>query len=183
MPMFRALLGREALEQPIVEVDELPEHVLPGPGIAGIVLVRQPALGEVDRDPDRAGGEALADVLLALVDHIGQELLPRIAVEFPLQRIQEAHHRRRDHRLLDGMSGRLDVLLDELGRVGLVAERSPGQPRQLAMMAVIEDREELPVPGQVLGQAGAGERVRDRVRREARLPLLAVGDDRLARGL
>ena len=51
------------------------------------------------------------------------------------------------------------------------------------MMAVIEDREELPVPGQVLGQAGAGERVRDRVRREARLPLLAVGHDRLARRL
>ena len=46
-------------------------------------------------------------------------------------------------------------------------------------MAVVEDREELPVAGQVVGQTGAGERVRDRVGREARLALLAVGDDRL----
>ena len=50
-------------------------------------------------------------------------------------------------------------------------------------MAVIEDREELPVAGEVVRQAGTGQRVGDRVRREARLALLAVGDDRLARGL
>jgi hypothetical protein len=46
-------------------------------------------------------------------------------------------------------------------------------------MAVVEDREEPAVPREVVGEAGARERVRDRVRREARLALLAVGDDRL----
>ena len=72
------------------------------------------------------------------------------------------------------------VLLDELRGEGLVAERAAGQPRQLAVMAVVEDREELPVAGEVVGQPGAGQRVGDRVGGEARLALLAVGDDRLA---
>jgi len=48
------------------------------------------------------------------------------------------------------------------------------------VVAVVEDREELPVARQVVGQTRARERVRDRVRGEAGLPLLAVGDDRLA---
>ena len=67
----------------------------------------------------------------------------------------------------------------ELRRVRLVAERAAGQPRELAMVAVVEDREELPVAGEVVREAGARERVGDRVGREARLALLAVGDDRL----
>jgi hypothetical protein len=49
-----------------------------------------------------------------------------------------------------------------------------------AMTAVVEDGEELAVAGEVLGEAGPRERVGDRVCREARLALLAVGDDRLA---
>ena len=73
------------------------------------------------------------------------------------------------------------VLLDELRREGLVAERPAGQARELAVVAVVEDREELAVAGEVVGEAGAGERVGDRVGGEARLALLAVGDDRLAR--
>ena len=55
-----------------------------------------------------------------------------------------------------------------------------GQARQLAMVPVVEDREELAVAGEVVREAGARERVGDRVGREARLALLAVGDDRLA---
>jgi hypothetical protein len=47
-------------------------------------------------------------------------------------------------------------------------------------MAVVEDGEELAVAGQVVGQAGARQRVGDRIGGEARLALLAVGDDRLA---
>ena len=47
-------------------------------------------------------------------------------------------------------------------------------------MAVVEDGEELAVAGEVVGQAGAREGVGDRVGGEARLALLAVGDDRLA---
>jgi hypothetical protein len=48
------------------------------------------------------------------------------------------------------------------------------------VVAVVEDREELAVAGEVVGEAGARERVGDRVGGEARLALLAVGDDRLA---
>ena len=177
--MFAALRRGEAVEQPVVEVDEVLEHVLAGPRIARVVLVRQPALGEVDRDPDRAGVEALADVLLALVDDVVEELVARVPGELVLQRVQQAHHRRRDHRLLDRVRGDLHVLLDELRGVGLVAERPAGQPRELAVVAVVEDREELPVAGEIVGQAGAGQRVGDRVGGEARLALLAVGDDRL----
>ena len=59
----------------LFSVDELVEHVLVGPRIARVVLVGQPALGEVDRDPHRAGGEALADVLLDLVAEVVEELV------------------------------------------------------------------------------------------------------------
>jgi hypothetical protein len=46
-------------------------------------------------------------------------------------------------------------------------------------VAIGEDREELAsVPGQVVGQPGAGQRVGDGVGGEARPALLAVGDDR-----
>jgi hypothetical protein len=48
------------------------------------------------------------------------------------------------------------------------------------VVPVVEDREVLAVAREVVGQPGAREGVRDRVRREARLALLAVGDDRLA---
>jgi hypothetical protein len=51
------------------------------------------------------------------------------------------------------------------------------------VVAVVEDREELAVAGEVVRQAGAREGVGERVRREARLALLAVRDDRLAGGL
>ena len=176
----RALLGREAGEHAVVEVDEVLEHVLAGPGVARVVLVRQPPLGEVDRDAHRAGVEAAADVLLALVDEVVEELLARVALDLALERVEQHQHRRGDDGLLDRLGGDRAVLLDELRRVGLVAERAAGQPRQLAVVAVVEDREELAVAGEVVGQAGAGERVGDRVGGEARLALLAVGDDRLA---
>ncbi|MEJ7720177.1 MAG: hypothetical protein WKF58_06880 [Ilumatobacteraceae bacterium] len=48
------------------------------------------------------------------------------------------------------------------------------------MVPVVEDREVLAVAGEVVGETGAGERVGDRVRGEARCPLLAVGHDRRA---
>ena len=177
--MLRALLRREAVDHAVVEVDELLEHVLVGPGVARVVLVREPALGEVDRDAHGAGGERLPDVLLDLVAEVVEELVARVALDLALERIQQHQHRRRDHRLLDRVAGDRLVLLDELGRERLVAERAAGQPRQLAVVTVVEDREELAVAGEMVGQAGARERVGDRVGGEARLPLLTIGDVRL----
>ena len=69
------LLGAEAVDHAVVEVDELLEHVLVGPGVAAVVLVREPALGEVDRHAHGAGVEAPADVLLDLVAEVGEELV------------------------------------------------------------------------------------------------------------
>ena len=152
-----------------------------GPGVARVVLVRQPALGEVDRDAHGAGVEALRGCpsrpRRTGRRGTGRASSPAISL---LERVEQHQHRRRDHGLLDRVRRDRAVLLDELRRERLVAERAAGQPRQLAVVAVVEDREELAVAGEVVGQAGAGQRVRDRVGREARLALLAVGDDRLA---
>ncbi len=72
------------------------------------------------------------------------------------------------------------VLLDELRGVGLVAERAAGEPRQLTVMSIVKDREELPVAREVVAQPRAGERVRQGISGKARLALLAIGHDRLA---
>ena len=177
--MLRALLRREPVDDAVVEVDEVLQHVAVRPRVARVVLVREPALGEVDRDADGAGVEAAPDVLLALVAQVGEELVARVAGQLLVERVEQHQHRRGDDGLLDRVRRDRAVLLDELRRERLVAERAAGEPRQLAMVAVVEDREELPVAGQVVREARAGQRVRDRVRREARLPLLPVGDDRL----
>ena len=174
------LLGAEAVDHAVVEVDELLEHVLVRPGVARVVLVRQPALGEVDRDAHGARVEAPADVLLDLVAEVGEELVARIPRDLLLERVEQHQHRGRDHRLLDRVRRDRAVLGHELRRERLVAERPAGQPRELAVVAVVEDREELAVPREVVGQARARQRVGDRVRREARLALLPVGHDRLA---
>ena len=178
--MFLRSSGGEAVDHAVVEVDELLEHVLVGPGVARVVLVREAALGEVDRDAHRAGGERLADVLLGLVAEVGEELLARVALDLALERVEQHQHRGGDDGLLDGLGGDRLVLLDELRGERLVAERAAGEARELAVVAVVEDREELAVAGEVVGEAGAGQRVGDRVGREARLALLAVGDVGLA---
>src|SRR6202042_3200354 len=51
---------------------------------------------------------------------------------------------------------------------------------QLTVVAVVEDREELAVAGETVGESSTRERVGQVVRREARLALLAIGHDRLA---
>ena len=124
--------------------------------------------------------KALADVLLDLVAEVAEELLARVALDLALERVEQHQHRGRDDGLLDGLRGDRLVLLDELRGERLVAERAAGQPRQLAVVAVVEDREELAVAGEVVGEPGAGERVGDRVGREARLALLTVGHVGLA---
>jgi hypothetical protein len=175
-----ALVGREAVEHAVVEVDELLEHVLIGPRVPGVVLVRQPTFGEVHRHASRTGSEALTDVLLALIDAVGEEGVTRVPGNLSLERIQEHHHRRSDHCLLDGLGRDLDVLLDELGCVALVPEGAAGDARQLTVMAIVEDGEVLAVEGEVVGGAGPRQGVREVIGRETRLPVLTVGDVRLA---
>jgi hypothetical protein len=126
------------------------------------------SLGEVDGHPGRAGRERLPDILLALPDQVLLERLPGVAGQLLIQRVQQGQHGRRYHGLLHRLMGQPDGLGQGVRGVSLVAERAAGQPGQLPVMPVREDREVLsPGPGQVIGQAGPGQRVGDRVRREA----------------
>ena len=79
-----------------------------------------------------------------------------------------------------GLSRHLHRLFDILGRIGLVLERPAGQARQLPMMAVGEYGEILPVRREIVGEPGSGQRIGERIGREARHALLAIGDDGLA---
>ena len=178
-----ALLRGEAVDDAVVERDEGLEQVLVGPRVAGVLLARQAALGEVDRDADGARGEGLADVLLGLVAQVGEELLAAVALELAGERVEQVEHRRRDHRLLERLGGVRRGLLQQVGGVRPVAERPARQARQLPVVPVVEDREVLAVAGQVVRETGAGEGVGQRVGREARGALLAVGHDRAPGGL
>ncbi len=111
------------------------------------------------------------------------EVVPRVAGDLLLQGVEQRQHRRGDHRLLHRLVRVADRPLQRVGGIGLVAERAAGQLGQLAVVAVGEDGEELPPAGQVVGQARAGQGVRQRIGGEARPTLLAVGDDRRAGGL
>ena len=178
---LRSLLGAESGQHPVVELDKVRQHAPAGPRVAGICPGGQAALGEVDGHSRRASGECLPDVLLALVDEVFLEALPRVAGNVVVQRVQQRQHGRGDHGLLHRLAGQPDRLAQRVRRVGLVPERPAGEPRQLPPVPVGKDREVLaPVPGQLVGKPGSGQGVGDRVRREARPPLLAVGDDRLA---
>ena len=125
-----------------------------------------------------AGGEGLADVALALVDEIGQELVAGVPVDVTVERVQQGEHRRRDDRLLHRFGGVLDGLREVVRRERLVAERPARQPWQLTVVTVVEDGEILAVTGEVRRQAGTGQGVGQRVRGEARRPLLTIGHDR-----
>ena len=170
-------LRREAVEHSVDQIDEVGKHLAAGPGVARIVAAGEPALGEVDRDPDGARGEGGAHVLLALVDQVGLEGLARVALDLLVERIEQRQHRGRDDRLLHRLGRGLDRELERIGGEALVAEGAAGQPRQLAMVAVGEDGEILAAPRQMVGEAGSRKRVGDRIGREARPALLAVGDD------
>ncbi len=154
------------------------QQAAPGPRVARVVPGRQPPFGEVDRHPGRAGREGLPDVLLALVDKVGFELLAAVSGDFLVQRVQQREHRRGDDCLLHRPARHRKRLRQRLGGVGAVPERAADQLRQLPVVPVGEDGEVLTAAGQVLGQPGPGERVRQRVGGETGPALLAVGNDR-----
>ena len=89
-----ALLGGEARQRQVVQVDEAVEQV---PG--RVDLHRQPPLGEVDLHLVRALLQAAAHLGLVLAQQVVDELLARVAGD-PFGRIHEAQRRRRDDRLL-----------------------------------------------------------------------------------
>ena len=159
------------------------QHAGARPWVTGIGPCGQAAFGEVDRHPHRAGGKRLADVLLALVDQVVLEVLTGVSGYLVAQRVQQGEHRRRDHRLLHRLGGAADRLLQCVCCICPVPERTAGQPRQLTVVTVGEDREVLAAAAEVVGEAGACQRVGQGVRREARPPLLTVRDDRRPRRL
>ncbi len=161
-----ALLGREAVEHAVVQVDEAPQQAA-----RRVELQRQPRLGEVDLDVVGARVEAAADVGLRLVDQIRDERVPRVAVD-PVGGIEQAQRRGRDHRLLDRL--RREALRRAQIAVGMrcVAERAGRDHRKLPRVAVGE-RDHNAVRGECVEPC-------DRVGGKARLGLLAVGDHRRA---
>ena len=94
---------------------------------------------------------------------VRQELLARVARHLVVEGVQERQHRGGDDRLLQGLGRHLHRLLDVGRGEGLVPERSAGQARQLTVVAVGEDREVLAIPGEVVGEARARQRVSERM--------------------
>lgn len=180
-----ALLGGEAVEDLVVQVNEGLEEVGASPRVARVLLGGQTALSEVDADALGAGLEAQADVLLALVDQVLDELVLRVALDLAwkrvsecesfqftgslltLQRVQQVQHAGRNDGLLQaGLLGERLALLKVVGGIGVVLQRALDEARKLPVVSIVEDGEELAVGREILGQALAAKRVNDGVGRE-----------------
>ncbi len=91
-----ALLGREAIERPVVQGDKALQELF-----GRIEFDRQPPLREVDLDVVGAGPQRAANVGLMLPEKIAEKRLSGIAVD-GLLRVEQAQGRSGNDRLLDG---------------------------------------------------------------------------------
>ena len=160
----RPLGVAEAIQHAVVQRDEGAQQAQ-----ARVQLHRQTAFCEVDLHVARAGVEGTTNVRLGFADQVFEKRLVRVARN-PIGRIEQAQSRRGDHRLLQRAvrmtSGRLGIRRG----IGAIAKRPGSQPRQLSRVAVSEGNRDA-VRCEVWQSM-------HRVRREARLGLLAVSDDR-----
>lgn len=81
-----SFISRESVKDTVVEVNELLEHVLAGPGdVTSIILVGKTTLSEVNRDADGTSSKAVADVFLYLIANVIQKLVSRVVRDLTLQ--------------------------------------------------------------------------------------------------
>src|SRR6202453_1049151 len=85
-----AFLRVEAIDHSVVELDEVRKHLATGPRVPQVVPAGEAPFGEVDRHPLGAVFERPANILLALVDEIGEELLAGVALHLAVERIKES---------------------------------------------------------------------------------------------
>ena len=103
-----ALLCRKAIEDPIVEFYKERQKVTRGPRIARVVTRGQTPLREVHDDVCSAGIETGTDIFLTFVDDIILKLLARIAWYIAVELIEQIHHGRRNHSLMERLAGHSD---------------------------------------------------------------------------
>ena len=158
----RAFVGGELAEDLVIEVHECREQ-----SARRIELEREPGFGEVDLGA-RTPGDDPAQLVRCLRDQVVDERLARVAVD-PVARVHQADRRGRDDRLLEWRARLVARAVEIRVRLGRVAERGRREDRQLPGMSVLEGD----------GHATGGQREASHgIRREARLALLTIGDDR-----
>src|SRR3954468_12354346 len=128
MPMLRRSSGVKRANSRLLRSMNSWSMSLPVQGLPeSFLFARRPSVKSTDTRAAPA-----ANVRLALVHDVLEELLARVPLDLAFEGIEQHHHRQGDHGLLDVPSRDLLVLLDKLRRVGLVAERAAGQLRELA---------------------------------------------------
>ena len=153
---IRSLLWAEPVEHAVVQIDEGLKELCACPGIAWIVSSRETAFGEVDGDSFRASFETLTDVFLAFFDQIVFKLLLGVPFYFSLQRVDQVHQGWCNDGLLHAaLLGIRQATLEVVCCVVEILEWPRSQTRQLAVVAVCEDREVLAIGFEVAGQPGA----------------------------
>lgn len=73
-----SLVRAEAVKDHVVQIDKRLKQLRARPWVPGVVLRRQPTLGEVDANALCARGEAAANILFAFVDEVLDELASRV---------------------------------------------------------------------------------------------------------
>jgi hypothetical protein len=151
---FLALLRRKAIEDAIVELDEVRQEITRGPRVSWVVAGRQSPFGKVHDDMCGAGVETGTNVFLTFVDDILLKLFARIPRKIAIERIEQIHHGRRNYRLMKGPVGHFHGLFHKLAGIEVIVERAASDLGQLSIVPVGKDREVL-APGRHVITSGS----------------------------
>ena len=144
---FLALLRRKAIEDAIVELDEVRQEITRGPRVSWVVAGRQsPSVKSMTTCAAPASKQermSFSHSLTISSSNCLREYPRKIAIE----RIEQIHHGRRNYRLMKGPVGHFHSLFYKLAGIEVIVERAAGDLGQLSIVPVGEDTAKYWPPG------------------------------------
>jgi hypothetical protein len=134
---INTLLGTETIKDLVVDIHEFLEELSTSPRVLRVISRSQSPFGEVDTDALGPCLEALADIFLALVHEVIDELVLWVPLDLALQGIQEIQHTWCNNSSLHFTFRCIRPASLEIVRGPIsILERTGGETRKLPMMSI-----------------------------------------------